>query len=108
MPFIYITTKVFEDSLSYSCDTTDSVHYHLRANKIDLSLEEDTALACHYYLCVGPPQGTGTLTVSSFNFYLAIQSKGVVKEVILRGSATPGRKHPKGPCSGIVMKTEKN
>ena len=38
MPFIYITTKVYEDSLAYGCGTTDSVHYHLRGIKVDLSL----------------------------------------------------------------------
>jgi hypothetical protein len=52
-------------------------------------------------LFVGPPQGTGTLTVLGFKFYLAIQSKGVVREVILRGSATPGRKPPFAP-PGVV------
>jgi hypothetical protein len=38
MPFIYITTKLFEDSLICGCDSTDSVRYHLRANKVVLSL----------------------------------------------------------------------
>jgi hypothetical protein len=38
MPFIYITPKVFEDSLTCGCDKSDSVRYHLRANKVDLSL----------------------------------------------------------------------
>ena len=38
MSFIYFITKGFEDSLTCGCDTTDSVRYHLRANKIDLSL----------------------------------------------------------------------
>jgi hypothetical protein len=45
--------------------------------------------------CVGAPQGTGTLTFLSFDFYLAIQSKGVVKEVMPRGSATPGWNPPR-------------
>jgi hypothetical protein len=57
-------------------------------------------------LLLGPLKGTGTLAVLSFGFYLVIQSKGVVKEVMLRGSATPGWKAPKGPCSRIVIKTE--
>ena len=38
MPFIYITTKAFEDSLTYGCGTTDSVRYHLCGIKVDLSL----------------------------------------------------------------------
>ena len=33
------TTICFEDSSTCGCDTTDSVRYHLRANKIDLSLK---------------------------------------------------------------------
>ena len=33
---MYITTKVYEDSLSYGCGTTDSVRYHLRGIKFDL------------------------------------------------------------------------
>ena len=40
MSLIYLITKGFEDSLTCGCDTTDSVRYHLRANKIDLSLKE--------------------------------------------------------------------
>ena len=39
MSFIYLITKGFEDSFTCGCDTTDSVRYHLRANKIDLSLK---------------------------------------------------------------------
>jgi hypothetical protein len=38
MSFIYLIRKGFEDSFTCGCDTTDSVRYHLRANKIDLSL----------------------------------------------------------------------
>jgi hypothetical protein len=37
---MYITTKLFEDSLTCGCDSTDSVRYHLRANKVDLSLKD--------------------------------------------------------------------
>ena len=39
MSFIYLITKGLEDSFTCGCDTTDSVRYHLRANKIDLSLK---------------------------------------------------------------------
>jgi hypothetical protein len=39
MSFIYLITKGFEDSFTCGCDTTDPVRYHLRANKIDLSLK---------------------------------------------------------------------
>jgi hypothetical protein len=39
MSFIYLITKGFEDSFTCGCDTTDSVRYLLRANKIDLSLK---------------------------------------------------------------------
>ena len=41
MPLIYITTKVFEDSLPCGSDTTNSVRYHLRASKVYLSLKLD-------------------------------------------------------------------
>jgi hypothetical protein len=47
---------------------------------------------CH--LPVGAPKGTGTLAVIGFGFHLAIRSKIVVKEVMLRGSATPGQPPP--------------
>jgi hypothetical protein len=39
MSFIYLILKGFEDSFTCGCDTTDSVRYHLRAKKIDLSLK---------------------------------------------------------------------
>jgi hypothetical protein len=58
-------------------------------------------------LFVGGPQGTGTLAISSFSFYLFIQSKGVVKEVMLRGVGDSGPESPKGPRSRIVIETEK-
>jgi len=38
MPFIYTITKLYEDSLTCGCGSTDSVRYDLRANKVDLSL----------------------------------------------------------------------
>ena len=34
MSFIYLIAKGFEDSFTCGCDTTDSVRYHLRANKL--------------------------------------------------------------------------
>jgi hypothetical protein len=37
MPFIYMTIKKNEDSLTCGSDETDSMRYHLRANKIDFS-----------------------------------------------------------------------
>jgi hypothetical protein len=46
MPFIYIITELFEDLFTCGCDTTDSVRYHLRANKVDLSLKKWQPLAC--------------------------------------------------------------
>ena len=39
MSFICLITNGFEDACTCGCDKTDSVRYHLRANKIDLSLK---------------------------------------------------------------------
>jgi hypothetical protein len=36
--------KVLEDSLTCGCDTTDSMRYHLRANKVDLSFKQGTSI----------------------------------------------------------------
>jgi len=49
MSFIYLITKGFEDSLACGCNKTDSVRYHLRANKIDLSLK---VLVCFLYYTI--------------------------------------------------------
>jgi hypothetical protein len=47
---MYLIIKGFGDSFACGCDTTDSVRYHLRANKIDLSLNQSVAPRLKAYM----------------------------------------------------------
>ena len=55
----------FEDSFTCGCDTTDSVRYHLRANKIDLSL---TSVASRVTITFLPARRTLTLEEFKYAF----------------------------------------